>query len=118
MNYQTREKQRDYINLPQHNQVKLPTNEPTLHQRVTQFKNYMNKRHKLIGFEKTNNKNVYNAASDDFVVFKFLCDTECACEKLVNDFKYFVMRHEIFMEQGKYSLNGHLLYHQFKLYIK
>ena len=116
-NYATNRKQ-DFINLPKHQRIQLPRNEPTLKQRVEQFKNYVNKHHKLIGYEIKNNKNVYNSTNDDLVIFKFLCDKDCKCEDLFNNFKHFTIRHEIFMEHGIYSLNGHLLYHQFKLYIK
>ena len=73
MNLQTRTRDRDYINLPKHQRIRLPTNEPTMHQRVDQFKTYLNKKHKLIGYEKKSNKNVYNAANDDFVIFKLSC---------------------------------------------
>ena len=109
---------RDYIVLPQHKQIKIPTNELPLHKQVEVFKNYLNKHHKLIGYQKQNNKNVYNASLDDNVTFKFLCDDKCKCEHLADEFRHFTIRNEIFMEQGKFSLNGHLLYHQFKLYIK
>ena len=118
LNLQTKTKDRDYVNLPKYQRVKLPKNEKTMMQQVEIFKNYLNKHHKLIGYEKQSNKNVYNAAIDDNVTFKFLCDKDCRCEHIFDEFRHFTLKNEIFMEHGKFSLNGHLLYHQFKLYIK
>ena len=84
---------------------------------IKNFKNYVNKRYKMIGFNVTNNKIVFNECKDDVVTFKFLCDEACKCEELLKVFQNFTARYNIFYEHNKFSLNGHLLLHEFKLFV-
>ena len=81
------------------------------------FKNYVNKNFKMIGYSVTNNKIVFNECKDDVVTFKFLCDDVCKCEDLLEIFRAFTAKYDIFYEHSKYSLNGHILLHVFKLFV-
>jgi hypothetical protein len=95
---------------------------------IKNFKNYLNENFKLIGYELKNHKTSFNACNDDVIIFKFLCDNsddyntpkerKCKCERLEEIFKSFSMRYGNFIESGKFSLNGHITYHEFKMYVE
>lgn len=95
---------------------------------IKNFKNYINDNFKLIGYDVQQNKNSFNCCKDDIIIFKILCDNndkynihendKCKCEKLQEIFKGFSMRYGNFVESGKFSLNGHVTYHEFKLYVE
>ena len=61
---------------------------------IKNFKNYVNKNFKMIGFAVTNNKVVFNECKDDIVTFKFLCDDQCKCETLLQIFRGFTQSAE------------------------
>lgn len=84
---------------------------------IKNFKDYVNKKYKLIGFISSNNKVVFNECKDEVIVFKFLCDKDCHCDNLIEVFRGFTARYNLYYEHNKFSLNGHILLHEFKVFV-
>ena len=65
---------------------------------INEFKNSVNKHYKMIGYKVTNNRVVFNECRDEVITFKFFCDKTCQCDNLLEAFRSFTIRNNIFYE--------------------